>query len=83
MEYYLLIARSVTQAQHMARELDKCGVRSGILRAPAGLTNRGCSYVLRIRAEQWNVARPCLEKADLKPLGIYSNQGNVYREVIQ
>lgn len=81
MEYYLLIARSVTQAQHMAHVLDGCGIRSGVLRAPSGLTGRGCSYAIRIRAEQWNAARACLEKSDLQPLGVYSSQGNGYREV--
>ncbi len=81
MDYYLLIARSVTHAQHMARVLEACGIRSGILRAPAGLTNRGCSYALRIRKEQLHAARTCLEQAELQPLGIFTRQGNGYREV--
>lgn len=82
METYLLIARSVTQAQHMARALEACGIRAGLLRAPAGLTNRGCSYAVRIRAEQWDAARSCLTQADLRPLSIYRREGSGYREVM-
>ena len=82
MEYYLLIARSDTQAQHMARILEGCGVSAGILRAPAGLTNRGCSYAVRIRAEQWAASQKCLAQANLRPLGVYSRENGNYREVI-
>ena len=82
METYLLIARSITQAQHMARVLENCGIRAGIIRAPAGLTNRGCSYALRIRAGQWDAARACLQRAELRPIGIYQREGDDYREVI-
>ena len=82
METYLLIARSVTQAQHMARVLENCGIRAGIFRAPAGLTNRGCSYAVRIRGNQWNAARSCLQRAELRPLGIFRREGDSYHEVI-
>lgn len=82
METYLLIARSVTQAQHMARTLERCGIRVGLLRAPAGLTNRGCSYAVRIRAAQWDAARACLTQADLRPIGVYRREGAGYREVV-
>jgi len=82
METYLLIARSVTQAQHMARVLEKCGIRTGILRAPAGLTNRGCSYALKVRETQWDAARSCLQRSELRPLGIFRKDGDSYREVI-
>ena len=82
METYLLIARSVTQAQHMARVLEGCGIPAGIFRAPAGLTNHGCSYAVRIRAGQWDAARSCLQRAELRPLGIYRRESDGYREVI-
>ena len=55
---------------------------AGIIRAPAGLTNRGCSYGLRIRAGQWDAARACLQRAELRPIGIYQREGDSYREVI-
>ena len=82
METYLLIARSVTQAQHMAHVLENCGIRPALLRTPAGLTNRGCSYAVRIRAGQWVAASSCLQKAELRPLGIFQRDNSGYREVI-
>ncbi|MBE6989454.1 MAG: DUF3343 domain-containing protein [Ruminococcaceae bacterium] len=81
MEYYLLIARSVTQAQRMARLLEGCGIRAWMFRAPAALSNRGCSYAVRVRAQQWDAAHDCLRRSDLQPLGIYHGDGNRYREV--
>lgn len=83
METYLLIARSVTHAQRMARALESCGVRAGISRAPTGLTRSGCSYAIRIRAGQWNAARACLNEAELRPIGIFRRDKDGYREVIE
>ncbi len=82
MEIYLLIARSVTHAQRMVRVLESCGIRAGMFRAPAGLTTQGCSYAVRIREDQMLRARSCLVGADLQPLGIFTRDGNGYREVI-
>ena len=42
MDHELLLARSITQAQHMVRSLGGCGIRSALMRAPVGLTDRGC-----------------------------------------
>ena len=44
MDHELLLARSITQAQHMVRSLGGCGIRSALMRAPVGLTDRGCAY---------------------------------------
>ena len=81
MEYCILIVRSVTHAQHAVRTLERCGLRAAMFRAPAGLTNRGCSYAVRIRAADLDAARRCLNRAELTPLAIYGREGNEYREV--
>ena len=81
MEYYLLIARSVTQAQRMVRVLNGCGIRAVLFRAPTGLTNRGCSYAVRIRADDWQAAHLCLERGDLRPPALFRKEGNRYVEV--
>ena len=81
MEYYLLIARSVTQAQHMTRVLNSCGIRAVLFRAPAGLTGRGCSYAVRINSERRQAARDCLDRAQLRPLAVFTKEGNRYVEV--
>ena len=49
MEYVLIIARSITYAQRMSVALERAGVTNRIYRAPAGLTERGCAYAVRIR----------------------------------
>lgn len=41
MEYYLILARSVTYAQRMQRTLGRTGIRSQIFRAPRDLTDLG------------------------------------------
>lgn len=81
MEYYLFLARSLTHAQRMMRALQGCSIRSALLRAPAGLTNRGCGYAVRVRAERWQEAQDCLELADLRPTSLYRREGNRYVEV--
>lgn len=81
MDYYLFIARSVTQAQHMAQILSACGIRASVLRTPASLSERGCSQAVKIRAEKWSAALSCLNRAQLQPLHIYHQDANGYNEV--
>ena len=81
MDYYLFVARSVTQAQHMAQVLAGCGIRAAVLRTPVGLSERGCSHAVKIRAEKLSVARACLVRARLQPLHIYHQDANGYKEV--
>ena len=81
MDHYLFIARSVTQAQHMAQILSACGIRASVLRTPASLSERGCSHAVKIRAEKWSAALSCLNRAQLQPLHIYHQDANGYNEV--
>lgn len=52
MNEILFIARSVTHAQRMVRALEQCGIRSFLLRTPAGLTGGGCSYAVKVRGQR-------------------------------
>lgn len=81
MDYYLFIARSITQAQHMAHVLANCGIRAAVLRTPASLSERGCSHAVKIRADKLSAARLCLDRAQLQPLHIYYQDANGYNEV--
>ena len=81
MDYYLFIARSVTQAQHMAHILANCGIRAAVLRTPVSLSERGCSHAVKIRAEKLSAARSCLGQTQLQPLHIYHQDANGYHEV--
>ena len=38
MEEFLLVARNITQAQHMAAVLARGGLRAGVLRTPSALS---------------------------------------------
>ena len=50
---WLITFRSVTFAQRAQARLRKAGIDSSIQRTPAGLSDRGCSYCLRLR--QWDI----------------------------
>ena len=50
---WLITFRSVTYAQKAQSRLRKAGIDSTIQRTPAGLSDRGCSYCLRLR--QWDI----------------------------
>lgn len=80
MDHELLLARSITQAQHMQRALSSCGIRPAMQRAPLGLTDRGCAYALRLRTGQLEQALRCLQAAGLAPLSAYHYTNGSYRE---
>ena len=65
MDHELLLARSITQAQHMVRSLGGCGIRSALMRAPVGLTDRGCAYGVRLRPGTLEQALSCLKSAGI------------------
>lgn len=48
MNHYLFVYRSVTQAQMAARALNRAGITNQVQRTPSGLTERGCSYSVRV-----------------------------------
>lgn len=81
MEYDLIIARSITYAQRMSRVLERVGIRAQIFRAPVGLTDRGCSYALRIRTEHLPAALQALHEAGLNPVRVFLFQQGEYHEL--
>ena len=78
MEYVLIIARSITYAQRMSVALERAGVTNRIYRAPAGLTERGCAYAVRIREQDLPKA---LHQAQIRPVQIYLFSRGVYQEL--
>ena len=81
MEHYLLIARSVTHAQRMEKLLRDAGVRGTVLRAPAEVNRKGCSYAVRIDGARLDRARMLLSTAKVPPIHIYEKTEDGYREV--
>ena len=81
MDYYLILARSVTFAQRMQRALDRAGIRCQIFRAPRDLTELGCAYAVRLLPDDLPPALTVLRRAALSPVQIFFHQNGVYREV--
>ena len=81
MEYYLMLARSITYAQRMHKQLEHVGIRSQILRPPREITELGCAYALRIGMEDLTGAKMVLRKVGLSPVQIFLYQFGSYQEV--
>ena len=81
MEQYLILARSVTYAQRMQRLLVQAGIYCQISRAPRDLSDLGCAYMLRLKAENVIRALAVLRREGLDPLRVFLLQDGVYREV--
>ena len=81
MDYYLILARSVTYAQRMQFALVRAGLRCQIFRAPRELTDLGCAYAVRLAAADLADALTVLHKEALDPVQIFLNQRGVFREV--
>ena len=60
MPYYLLLSRSITHAQRMSRTLERAGITARFFRPPMGLTDRGCSYAVRVGDRYLPAALDCL-----------------------
>ena len=81
MEYYLILARSVTYAQRMQRVLERTGVRCQIFRGPRDLTDRGCAYAVQIAEGDLTAALTALRGASMDPAEIFLSQRGTFREV--
>ena len=81
MEYYLILASSVTFAQRMQKALDRAGIRSGISHAPRDLTDAGCAYVVRVAVGEIHAAMTILYGAGLSPMQLFFHKNGQYHEV--
>ena len=71
MSYYLLLSRSITHAQRMSRVLERAGITARIFRPPMGLTDRGCSYAVRIGEGSLPAAMERLRSEGLVPMRVF------------
>jgi len=74
--YYLLLSRSITHAQRMSRALERSGIAARFFRPPMGLTDRGCSYAVRIGAGHLPRALERLRAEGLLPLRVFYAAGD-------
>lgn len=71
MSYYLLLSRSITHAQRMSRVLERAGITARFFRPPMGLTDRGCSYAVRIGEGILPAAMERLRSEGLVPMRVF------------
>ncbi len=81
MEHCLMIARSVTQVQRMARLLEQNGILARWLKAPSAVSINGCGYAIDLKEKDLASALSILEENGLAPLRIYRKSDDGYEEV--
>ena len=50
MTQYLITFRSLTHAQRSARLLERSGLTATVVKAPQGLSDKGCAYAVTLRS---------------------------------
>ena len=81
MTHYLIVCRSVTQAQRAGYLLSAAGITNRIFRSPVGLTERGCSYSVRIGEPYLARAMEILRQNSLQPVKLFLHRDGQYFEV--
>ena len=67
----------------MSRTLERAGITARFFRAPMGLTDRGCSYAVRVGEEDASSALALLRAQALPPIRVfYGNGGEGFSEVM-
>ena len=62
----LILFRSLTHAQRAAHILERSGMTATVRKAPQGLTDRGCSYCVRLRASRMSGALTLLAQRGME-----------------
>ena len=78
----LILFRSLTFAQRAAHVLERGGFTATVRKAPQGLTDRGCSYCVRLRADRLSGALTLLAQRGMEHGKVFllREDGN-YQEV--
>ena len=62
----LILFRSLTFGQRAAHLLERGGITATVRKAPQGLTDRGCTYCVRLRANRLSTALTLLEQRGME-----------------
>lgn len=82
MLYYLIVCRSLTDAQRTAAALERAGITARILRSPKSIAGEGCSHSVKVSQRSLPDALRVLERAALSPKRIFITAGDgSYQEV--
>lgn len=71
----------MTQAQRAGYLLSAAGITNRIFRSPVGLTERGCSYSVRIGEPYLARAMEILRQGSLRPVKVFLQRDGQYLEV--
>ena len=83
MIYYLIVCRSLTQAQRTRLVLDQAGIAVQLLRSPGTILREGCSYCVKLSEKNLAGALRVLAQAELSPRRIFLQEGDgSYQEVL-
>lgn len=78
---YLLIFRSLTQAQRAMHICRSAGIVGTLMRSPKGLSGEGCSHSLRLPESSYAAAIKQLRQNGTMPRKIFRADRGAYREV--
>ena len=82
MLYYLIVCRSLTDAQRTAAALERAGITVRVLRSPKSIAGEGCSHSVKVSQRSLPDALRVLERASLSPKRIFITAGDgSYQEV--
>ncbi|MBR6119677.1 MAG: DUF3343 domain-containing protein [Oscillospiraceae bacterium] len=70
-----LTLRSVTPGQKGREALRRAGISCELLRAPRAIAPEGCAYALALRSRDRDRALEVLERAALRPEGLWLRGG--------
>ena len=83
MVYYLIMCRSLTYAQKVARTLERAGVTATVMRTPKGISKEGCSYCVKISERRFAQAMRALKESETPFTRVYKQaQSGEIREVM-
>ena len=70
--HYIILCRSLTQAQKAARALQREGIFSSVTKAPQSANPRGCTYGVKLGERNLSRGRAVLEKSGFEIGGLFS-----------
>ena len=79
--HYILMCRSLTQAQRAARALQRTGMFAAVTKAPQSANPGGCTYGVKIAQRNLTAALAQLEQADIQVQKVLEQTGPAGKEV--
>lgn len=79
--HYLLLCRSLTYAQRVAKLLERKGITGTVAKAPKISADQGCSYCVRVSGRSGARAAEILRDAALAPERVYRMDDDLLTEV--